>query len=92
MLDAICKEEGLEPGEEEIEKQIQEQAKSYGQDVEDFKRGLTDDQKEYLKDSAAVEMALDLMLREGTVKEKQPEAPEEKPEEAAEDKAEEKAE
>ena len=42
VIEAIRKAEGIEPTEEEIEKQIAEQAERYGQDVEDFKKNLTD--------------------------------------------------
>ena len=47
VIDAIRKAEGIEPTEEDIEKEIAEQAERMGQDVETFKKSLTDEQKEY---------------------------------------------
>ena len=81
VIDAIRKAEGIEPSEEDIEKQIAEQAERYGQDLEDFRKGLTEQQKEYLKDDAAISLVLDLLMKDATILEKKPEAP------AAEDEA-----
>lgn len=84
VIDAIRKAEGIEPTEEDIEKQIREQAERYGQDVEDFRRDLTEAQKEYLKDDAAISLVLDLMMKDAKISEKKPEEPqEEKKEEAS---------
>ena len=83
VIDAIRKAEGIEPTEEDIEKQIAEQAERYGQDVEDFKKNLTDEQQAYLKDDAAIAKVLDLMMESATITAKAPEAEEKKTEEAA---------
>ena len=84
VIDAIRKAEGIEPTEEDIEKQIREQAERYGQDVEDFRRDLTEAQKEYLKDDAAIRLVLDLLMKDAKISEKKPEEPqEEKKEEAS---------
>ena len=83
VIDAIRKAEGIEPTEEDIEKQIAEQAERYGQDVEDFKKNLTDEQRAYLKDDAAIAKVLDLMMESATITAKAPEAEEKKTEEAA---------
>ena len=83
VIDAIRKAEGIEPTEEDIEKQTAEQAKMYGQDPEDFKKGLTDEQKEYLKEDAAIARVLDLLMADAKITEKKTEEPkeaEEKPE------------
>ena len=74
VIDAIRKAEGIEPTEEDIEKQIAEQAERYGQDVEDFKKNLTDEQRAYLKDDAAIAKVLDLMMESATITAKAPEA------------------
>ena len=90
VLEAIRKAEGIEPTEEDIEKQIAEQAERYGQDVEDFRRSLNDQQKEYLKDNAAISLALDVLEKDAKILEKKDEAPEEKsetPSEESEEKA-----
>ena len=87
VIDAIRKAEGIEPTEEDIEKQIAEQAERYGQDVEDFKKNLTDEQRAYLKDDAAIAKVLDLMMESATITAKAPEAEEKKTEEAAAEEA-----
>ncbi len=76
VIEAIRKAEGIEPTEEDIEKQIVEQAERYGQDVEDFKSGLTDEQREYLKDDAAIAKVLDLLMADAKITAKAPEAAE----------------
>ena len=73
VIEAIRKAEGIEPGEAEIEKAIADQAERSGQEIETFKKNLTDEQKEYLKDSAAVQMVLDLLKDGATILEKQEE-------------------
>ena len=75
-IEAIRKAESIEPGEEDIEKEIAEQAESMGQDVETFRKGLTDEQKEYLKDSAAIRMVLDLLKKDAKVEPKKAKEPE----------------
>ena len=87
VIDAIRKAEGIEPTEEDIEKEIAEQAERYGQDVEDFKKNLTDEQQAYLKDDAAIAKVLDLMMESATITAKVPEAEEKKTEDAAAEEA-----
>ena len=79
-LEAIRKAEGIEPTEEEVKKQIEEQAKRMGKDVEDFEKTLTDEQRAYLSDSAAIQKVVDLLKADAKVTEKKPE--EEKTEDA----------
>jgi len=61
VLDAIVKAEGVEPTEEDVKAQIVDQAKRTKQDPEEFERKLTDEQRGYLRESAAIKKALDLM-------------------------------
>ena len=75
VIDAIRKAEKLEPGETEIEKAIADQAERSGMDVENFKKNLTDEQKEYLKDNAAIQMVLDLLKKDAKIQEKKEEKP-----------------
>ena len=56
----------------------------YGQDVEDFKKGLTEEQKNYLKEDAAITKVLDLLAADAKITEKKAEEPKET-EEKAED-------
>lgn len=82
VIDAIRKAEKVEPGEADIERAIVDQAERSGMDVEDFRKNLTEEQKDYLKDNAAIQMVLDLLKDGATILEKK----EEKPEEQAEEK------
>lgn len=77
-LDAIRKAEGIEPTDEDVAKQIAEQADRMGQSVEDFEKTLTDEQRGYLRDTAAIQKVVDLMKQDCTVEEKKEEAAEEK--------------
>ncbi len=83
VMEAIRKAEGAEPTEEEIEAEIKRQAESMGRDAEDFKKSLTDSQKDYLKDNAEIRKALKVMRESAKVSEPKP-AEEPKAEEAAE--------
>ena len=73
VIDAIRKAEGIEPTEADIEKAIEDQAKRSGQETETFKKNLTDEQKEYLKDNAAIQLVLDLLKKDAKIAEKQEE-------------------
>ncbi len=77
-LDAIRKAESIEPTDEDVAKQIAEQAERMGQSVEDFEKTLTDEQRGYLRDTAAIQKVVDLMKQDCTVEEKKEEAAEEK--------------
>ena len=70
IIEAIRKEEGIEATDEDLEKQIVRQAERYGQDVEDFREGLNDQQRDYLKQDAGIEKVLDLLLENATVTKK----------------------
>jgi len=78
-IDAIRKAEHIEPTEEDIEKEIAEQAERMGQDVETFRKSLSDEQKDYLKENAAIRLVLDLLKKDAKVEEKKTEEPAEKP-------------
>ena len=86
VIDAIRKAENIEPGEEDIEKAIADQAERSGMDVEAFRKNLTDEQKDYLKDNAAIQMVLDLLKKDAKIVEKKAEEAEEKPAKKAADK------
>ncbi|MBQ1391494.1 MAG: trigger factor [Firmicutes bacterium] len=105
VIEAIRKAEKIEPSEADIEKAIADQAERSGVDVETFKKDLTDEQKDYLKDNAAIQLVLDLLKKDAKILEKKEEKAEEekpakpakktakkaeKPAEAAEDEAEKK--
>lgn len=83
VIDAIRKAEKIEPTEADIEKAIADQAERNGLDVETFKKDLTDEQKDYLKDNAAIQLVLDLLKKDATILEKKDDKAEEKPAKAA---------
>ena len=76
VIEAIRKAEKIEPTEEDIEKAIADQAERSGQEVESFKKNLTDEQKAYLKDNAAIQLVLDLLKKDAKIAEKKEEAAE----------------
>ena len=79
VIEAIRKAEGIEPTDEDVEKEIAEQAERMGRDAAEFKKSLTDEQKDYLKDSAAIRLVLELLQKDAKVvapkKEEKAEAP-----------------
>ena len=78
VIEAIRNAEKIEPTEADIEKAIAEQAEQMGQEVETFKKNLTEEQKGYLKDNAAIRLVLDLLKKDAKITEKKAEEPEEK--------------
>ena len=78
VIEAIRNAEKIEPTEADIEKAIADQAEQMGQDVETFKKNLTDEQKGYLKDNAAIRLVLELLKKDAKITEKKAEEPEEK--------------
>ncbi len=79
VIEAIRKAEKIEPTEADIEKAIADQAEQMGQEAETFKKNLTEEQKSYLKDNAAIRLVLDLLKKDAKITEKKAEAAEEKP-------------
>ncbi len=75
VIDAVRKAEGIEATDEEYENEIREEAEREGREAEDFKASLTDQQKEYLKENAAIRKTVDLLkdAAEVTVREVEPE-------------------
>ncbi len=84
-LEAIREAEKVEADEADIEKETVEQAKRMGRDLEEFKKSLTDPQKQALKDAAEVTRTVALMMEGATVNDKPVEEPKEQAAEAAPD-------
>lgn len=70
VLEAIRAAEGVEPTEEEVAAQIAKQAESMGKEVAEFEATLTEEQRSYLTDTAAVQKVVDLLKQGATVTEK----------------------
>ena len=65
-LEAIRKAEGIEPTEEDVEKQIAEQAKRAGQEKDAYTAKLSERQKGYLRDTAGIVKVIDLLKSTAT--------------------------
>lgn len=83
VLEAIRDAEGITPTQEEIDKQIAQQAERSGETVEKLQERLNDRQKEIMADSAAIQMVVDLMRASVTVDEAHHDHEEEAKEEEA---------
>lgn len=70
VLDAIRKQENIEATEEDVEAAIKRQAAKMNRDVEEFKKTLSDAQKENFKDIAEVHLVIDLLKSSAKVTEK----------------------
>ncbi len=70
VLEAMVKKEAIEPTEEEVEKAIAEEAERAGQPADEFKNSLSDRQKDYLRENAAIRKVVDLIVKEAKVEEK----------------------
>ena len=77
VLEAIRKAEALEPNEEEVDAQIAKQAERMGREVEEFTASLTEEQRGYLTDTAAIQKVCDLLKAGAAIEEKAEETAEE---------------
>jgi trigger factor len=62
VVDAVAKAENVQPTEEEIEAEIQKYADSGNTDYETFRKTLTDDDLEYMKDRVTVDKTVKLIV------------------------------
>jgi trigger factor len=62
VLTKITETESIEATDEEIDKEIEDQAAVYNMDVEKFKSTITDDQKEYFANSVKRKKTIDFLL------------------------------
>ena len=70
VLEAMVKAEKIEATEEDVEKVTAEEAKRMGRELEDFKKSLSDRQREYLKENAEIRKVVDLVVASAQVEEK----------------------
>ncbi len=70
VLEAIAKAENIVPSDEDVEEGIADQAKRMNRDVEEFKSSLSDQQKEYLKETAAIKKVIDFLKANAVITEK----------------------
>ncbi len=67
VIDEIAKVEKLEANEEEVEKQVERYAKEANKELEAYKAGLTDNQKESFKDIATSRKVVDLLVKNAEI-------------------------
>ena len=70
VLEAMVKKEGIEATEEDVDKAVEEEAQRAGKPADEFKASLSDRQKEYLKENAAIRKVVDLIVSSAKVEEK----------------------
>lgn len=70
VLDAITKAEGFTASDEEVEAKIEQYAKQYNQDVDTFKKNLTDIDRTYMAEDVAIEKTLDFLVDNAKIVEK----------------------
>jgi len=68
VLEAIKLAEGVEPSEEDVEKQIAEFASMRGKEVEEYKAGMKESELEYIKDRAVYDKLVGMLVSAAKVK------------------------
>ena len=70
VLEAVAKAENIVPTDEDVDEAIADQAKRVNRDVEDFKASLSEQQKEYLKETAGIKKVIDFLKANAVITEK----------------------
>lgn len=73
VIDAIGKAENMSCTDEELEAKIAEYAENSGAELEEYKKTVTDDDREYLRDRVVSEKTVQFVVDNATVTEKKPE-------------------
>lgn len=82
ILEKITEMEGITATEEEIEEEIENLAKQYGQDVDKFKETAANHDKKVFADNVVLRKTIDFLVENATIREKESEKTEEQPESA----------
>ena len=69
-LEAVAKAENIVPTDEDVDEAIADQAKRVNRDVEEFKASLSEQQKEYLKETAGIKKVIDFLKANAVITEK----------------------
>ena len=67
VVEAIVKAEGIKAEESEIEAKLEELAKAANKTLEEYKKDVTDSQREYIADDIVVNKLFDLLKKENTL-------------------------
>ena len=70
VLEAVAKDENIVPTDEDVDEAIADQAKRVNRDVEEFKASLSEQQKEYLKETAGIKKVIDFLKANAVITEK----------------------
>lgn len=70
VLEAVAKAENIVPPDEDVDEAIADQAKRVNRDVEEFKASLSEQQKEYLKETAGIKKVIDFLKANAVITEK----------------------
>ena len=70
VLEAVAKAENIAPTDEDVDETIADQAKRVNRDVEEFKASLSEQQKEYLKETAGIKKVIDFLKANAVITEK----------------------
>ena len=70
VLEAVAKAENIVPTDEDVDEAIADQAKRVNRDVEEFKASLSEQQKEYLKETAGIKKIIDFLKANAVITEK----------------------
>ena len=70
VLEAVAKAENIIPTDEDVDEAIADQAKRVNRDVEEFKASLSEQQKEYLKETAGIKKVIDFLKANAVITEK----------------------
>ena len=70
VLEAVAKAENIVPTDEDVDETIADQAKRMNRDVEEFKASLSEQQKEYLRETAGIKKVIDFLKANAVITEK----------------------
>ena len=70
VREAVAKAENIVPTDEDVDEAIADQAKRVNRDVEEFKASLSEQQKEYLKETAGIKKVIDFLKANAVITEK----------------------
>ena len=70
VLEAVAKAENIVPTDEDVDEAIADQAKRVNRDVEEVKASLSEQQKEYLKETAGIKKVIDFLKANAVITEK----------------------
>ena len=70
VLEAVAKAENIVPTDEDVDEAIADQAKRVNRDMEEFKASLSEQQKEYLKETAGIKKVIDFLKANAVITEK----------------------